>query len=66
MDKSFDEKCSILDTKIKQLEDEYEEIFGEPSSSEQVEEMYNYVLDNLTKEEAETLDEYNKRWEIYE
>lgn len=64
MFKSFDDKCDNLDKKIRQLEDEYEEMFGEPSSSKQVEEMYDYVLANLTKEEADTLDEYNKRWVI--
>lgn len=64
MYKSLDVKCVSLDKEIEMLEDEYEEMFGEPSSSEQLEEMYAYVLANLSKENADTLDEYNRKWVI--
>lgn len=64
MNKSFDEKCDELDTQIERLENEYERLFGVPISSIQLEKMYDYVLGNLSEENADTLDEYNKRWEI--
>lgn len=64
MYKSLDVKCDSLDKEIERLEDEYEEMFGEPSSSKQLEEMYAYVLANLSKENADTLDEYNRKWVI--
>lgn len=64
MYKSLDVKCDSLDKEIEMLEDEYEEMFGEPSSSKQLEEMYAYVLANLSKENADTLDEYNRKWVI--
>lgn len=64
MYKSLEVKCDSLDKEIEMLEDEYEEMFGEPSSSKQLEEMYAYVLANLSKENADTLDEYNRKWVI--
>ena len=64
MYKSLEVKCDSLDKEIEMLEGEYEEMFGEPSSSKQLEEMYAYVLANLSKENADTLDEYNRKWVI--
>lgn len=64
MDKTFEEKCDDLDAQIERLEDEYERLFGVPISSIQLDKMYDYVINNLSEENADTLEEYNKRWEI--